>query len=275
MPFGLMQERGREARQEAGERQLLMLSADAIRPNPYQPRRTFDEAGLEELKRSIAEAGLIQPLVVRRTKGGYELIAGERRLRACRMLGMGEIPCVVQPGTGELDSALMALIENVQRRDLHFFEEAECYRAVLNTYHMTQETLAKRMGKSQSFLANQLRLLHLSPAVRKRMTEAGLTERHARALLALRDERMQLDAAQRIVERGLTVKETERMVERMNAEAPLQSKPRLLRLYRDYRLFVNAVKQSARQLTDTGIRVELVQTDLPEGVDLLVKVRQP
>ena len=146
-----------EARQQpAHTRQLVHLPADSIRPNPNQPRRTFDEEGILELSRSIAQAGLIQPLTVRKTETGYELIAGERRLRACRLLGMEQIPCIVQKTPEEM-SAMMALIENLQRQDLHFIEEALCYRSLLGQYRLTQEQLAERLGKSQPFIANKLR----------------------------------------------------------------------------------------------------------------------
>ena len=251
-------------------RQLMMLPVDCIEANPNQPRRQFDEEGLQELAASIAQAGLIQPLIVRRIAGMYELIAGERRLRACRLIGMREVPCIVQRTTEEA-SAIFALIENLQRRDLHFIEEAECYRQLLRTYGMTQEALAARLGKSQSFIANKLRLLHLSPAVRRNLLEARLTERHARALLRLRDERLQLEAIARIGEKSLNVKETERLVERMIAAVTPPPRPRLLK---DYRLFLNTVKSGAEQLRDVGMRVEILQTDYEDGVDMLVRVRR-
>lgn len=255
------------------ERQLLLLPADAIRPNPSQPRKQFDEASLLELKASIAQSGLIQPLVVRKNLGGYELIAGERRLRACRLLGMGEIPCIVQRVEDET-SAVMALVENLQRRDLHYLEEASCYRELLRAYGMTQEQLARRLGKSQSFLANKLRLLQLSPTVRHEMLQSGLSERHARALLSLRDERAQLPLIRRAAEKGMTVKELERLVDRALEQSAPPKRPRLIRLLKDYRLFLNSVKTGAEQLRDAGLAVELVQTDLEDGADLLVRVRR-
>lgn len=273
--FGLP-ERQRDSEPRAnGGRRLMMVPIDSIRPNPYQPRREFDEANLKELAASIQEAGLIQPLVVQKNARCFELIAGERRLRACKMLGMREVPCVVQgPLKADETGALMALIENVQRRDLHYLEEAECYRAVLRTYGMTQEALATRLGKSQAFLANKLRILHLPPSVRRRVLEYGLSERHARALLRLRHEKLQLEVAERVHEKALTVKETERLVDRVIATVNQPPKPKLLRLLKDYRLFVNSVKWGAEQLRDSGLVVEMIQTDLEDGVDMLVKVRR-
>lgn len=257
-------------------RTLLQLPVGAIYPNPYQPRRTFDEEKERELMRSIAESGLIQPLVVRAQNGRYELIAGERRLRACKALGIRTVACVVLSCVGEADSAMMALIENVQRESLPFFEEAECYRALLTNYHLTQEALARRLGKSQSFLANKLRILQLAPAMRRRMAEAGLTERHARALLRLTNERQQEDALERIVHSALNVRDTERLIERMLQKQAERPKPTMVRLLRDYRLFVNSVKLGAAQLRETGLCVELVQTDAEDGdgVDMLLRIRR-
>jgi ParB family chromosome partitioning protein len=267
---------------EAGERdaqeemRLLMLPIASLRPNPYQPRTQFDPEALRELADSIRENGLIQPLVVRPTSRGYELIAGERRLRACQMLHLETVPCILRACPREEDSALMALIENVQRRDLDFLEEAECYRAVLHTYGMTQEQLAEKLGKSQSFLANKLRLLQLPPAVRKAIRGTGLTERHARALLRLPNQEAQLTALSSIVEKQMNVKDTERLIARMAARPPeSRSKPRFIRLFKDYRLFLNTVKCGADQLKETGLSVELITTDQEDGVDVLVRIRKP
>lgn len=275
MPFTLPNEAFPSARIRPPERKLMTLPVDSIRPNPNQPRKTFDPTALNELKESIRQAGLIQPLVVRKVDGAYELIAGERRLRACKLLNMREVPCVVLGGTQDIDSALMALTENVQRQNLHFFEEAACYRTLLHAYGLTQEALSQKLGKSQSFLANKLRLLHLSPAVRRAMADTGLTERHARALLRLREEKLQLETLNRVVERSLNVKETERLVERLLAAAAAAPKPRRIRLIKDYRLFVNTVKCGLDQLRDTGLKVELVQTELDDGMDMVIRVRKP
>ena len=233
-----------QRKERAEDKQLLSLPADQILPNPFQPRKRFDDADISELKASIAQNGLIQPLIVRRVQGTYQLIAGERRLRACRLLGMREIPCIVQYACDE------------------------------SIYGMTQESLAMRIGKSQSFLANKLRLLRLSPTVRRNMIDAGLSERHARALLRLRDEHLQLQLIERIEEKKLTVKETERLVDRTIDSVTPAPHPKLLRLLKDYRLFVNSVKCGAEQLRDAGLSVEIIQTDLTDGVDMLLKVRK-
>ena len=254
-------------------RQLLLLPADSIRPNPNQPRKTFDEEGIRELSRSIAQAGLIQPLTVRRAPDGFELIAGERRLRACRLLGMREIPCVVQQTPQEM-SAMMALIENIQRRDLHFIEEAGCYRELLRLYSLTQEQLAERLGKSQSFVANKLRLLTLPERVQQAVAGAAFTERHARALLKLPTEELQLEAAAEVQRRGLNVKATEQLVERLLVSKAPARRPRMLRLLKDYRLFVNTVRQAADQLRSAGMQVEIEEAPLPDGMDMVVRIRR-
>lgn len=267
--FGLP---GEVWQQPTRTRQLLLIPEGSIRPNPNQPRKTFDEEGIRELSRSIEQAGLIQPLTVRRVSGGYELIAGERRLRACRLLGMKEIPCIVQQTPQEM-SAMMALIENIQRRDLHYIEEAECYRALLMRYGMTQEQLAARLGKSQSFIANKVRLLTLSPAVRQAALSGALSERHARALLKLQDEALQLEAIRQINEGGLTVKETERLVERMLQSSAPKPRQRTLRMLRDYRIFVNTVRQAASLLGQANLTVEIEETEADGGMDMLIRIR--
>ena len=168
---------------------------------------------------------------------------------------------------------MMALIENIQRRDLHYMEEAECYRALLMRYGMTQEQLAARLGKSQSFIANKVRLLTLSPAVRQAALSGALSERHARALLKLQDEALQLEAIRQISEGGLTVKETERLVERMLQSSAPKPRQRTLRMLRDYRIFVNTVRQAASLLGQANLTVEIEETEADGGMDMLIRIR--
>lgn len=262
-------------------RRLMRVAIADIRPNPNQPRKSFNDEGLSELAESIKQVGLIQPIVVRRTDSGYELVAGERRLRACRMLGMRELPALIEDGMVEQESAMVALIENLQRENLHYLEEAECYAQLLTSYGMTQEELAVRLGKSQSAIANKLRVLRLSPVVKQAMTEARMTERHARTLLKLKDEKTQLDVIEKVRARSLSVKDTERLVEKtlnkqydekQDGAAP---RPKILRYLRDYRLFLNSITTAARQLEEAGMVVEVEQKDLPDGIDVYIKVRKP
>ena len=261
-------------------KKLMRLPIEEIRPNPYQPRKTFDDESLTELADSIKQVGLIQPLVVRKTPTGYELVAGERRLRACKQLGMAEVNCIVEDAMVEQESAMVALIENLQRENLHYLEEAECYAQLIASYGLTQEELAVRLGKSQSAVANKLRVLRLSPEVKDAMTQARMTERHARALLRLKDDETQLQVIEKVRTKALSVKDTEKLVEKTlnrmfdekkDGAAP---RPKILRYMRDYRLFLNSINAAVKQLSDLGMQVDVEQTDAPDGVDVFIRVRR-
>lgn len=261
-----------------GSKRLAEVNVASIHPNPYQPRATFDEESIAELAQSIQQVGLLQPLLVRKVDDGYELVAGERRLRAVTSLGMEKVACIVQQDIEDESSAMMALIENLQREDLHYLEEAQCYQKLLETYGLTQEELANRLGKSQSSIANKLRLLKLSDEVKAAMTEKRLSERHARALLKLTDDKQRLDAVERIAAKGLSVKETEQMVEKTLNKAydekqdGAKPRPKLMRIVRDYRLFMNTINQAVNQLRESGMMVEVEQSDRADGVDIKISV---
>lgn len=261
-----------------GSKRLVEVNVASIHPNPYQPRATFDEESIAELAQSIQQVGLLQPLLVRKVDDGYELVAGERRLRAVTSLGMEKVACIVQQDIEDESSAMMALIENLQREDLHYIEEAQCYQKLLETYGLTQEELANRLGKSQSSIANKLRLLKLSDEVKTAMTEKRLSERHARALLKLTDDKQRLDAVEKIAEKGLSVKETEQMVEKTLNKAydekqdGAKPRPKLMRIVRDYRLFMNTINQAVNQLRESGMTVEVEQSDRADGVDIKISV---
>ena len=261
-----------------GSKRLVEVNVASIHPTPYQPRATFDEESIAELAQSIQQVGLLQPLLVRKVDDGYELVAGERRLRAVTSLGMEKVACIVQQDIEDESSAMMALIENLQREDLHYLEEAQCYQKLLETYGLTQEELANRLGKSQSSIANKLRLLKLSDEVKAAMTEKRLSERHARALLKLTDDKQRLDAVERIAEKGLSVKETEQMVEKTLNKAydekqdGAKPRPKLMRIVRDYRLFMNTINQAVNQLRESGMTVEVEQSDRADGVDIKISV---
>jgi ParB family chromosome partitioning protein len=273
----------RDSKKPEPEKRLEEIDVTKILRNPNQPRATFAEESIQELADSIAQVGLIQPLVVRPVQSGFELVAGERRLRAVKSLGMKTVMCIVQNDVVDETSAMMALIENLQREELNYLEEAVCYSQLLTNFHLTQEELAKKLGKSQSSIANKLRILKLPPAVKDAMSEAGLSERHARALLSLREEKHQLDAVKKITDKGLSVKETEAYVEktlnRLYDEKRDGAKPRpiMIRLVKDYRLFMNTVNAAVNQLREAGMAVEVEQNDRPDGVDIEIKVtrKQP
>ena len=261
-----------------GSKRLVEVNVASIHPNPYQPRATFDEESIAELAQSIQQVGLLQPLLVRKVDDGYELVAGERRLRAVTSLGMEKVACIVQQDIEDESSAMMALIENLQREDLHYLEEAQCYQKLLETYGLTQEELANRLGKSQSSIANKLRLLKLSDEEKAARTEKRLSERHARALLKLTDDKQRLDAVEKIAEKGLSVKETEQMVEKTLNKAydekqdGAKPRPKLMRIVRDYRLFMNTINQAVNQLRESGMTVEVEQSDRADGVDIKISV---
>ena len=261
-----------------GDKRFEEIDVELIVPNPNQPRTAFDDEALEELAQSIQQVGLIQPLLVRKVAGGYELIAGERRLRAVKKLGFLKVPCLVQQDMDSEDSALMAIVENLQRENLGYMEEALCYSAMLEKYSLTQEQLALRLGKSQSCIANKLRLLKLSQKVAEAVTEAGLSERHARELIRLRDEEAQLKAVECIKSRGMSVKETERYVSKalddMYDRGREGAKPRpiIMRMMKDYRLFMNSVNDAIELLRNAGMSVDVLQNDRENGVDISISI---
>ena len=193
---------------------VVFLPPRSIRPNPSQPRKIFREEALAELADSIRLHGILQPLSVRRVGNTYELIAGERRLRAAQMAGLNDIPCIVMNMTDK-ESGMAAMVENLQRQDLDFIEEARGISLLMESWSMSQEQAAKLLGKSQSAVANKLRLLRHSPQVLGALREGGLTERHARALLKLPTEPQKMAAIEVIVREGMSVARTERYVEQL------------------------------------------------------------
>ena len=249
------------------------IPISTIDPNPHQPRQSFDEEALNALAASIRQVGLLQPVAVRAVGiARYELIAGERRLRACERLGMTHINALVLPAT-ENHSALLALVENLQREDLHYLDEAEGYLEVLRTCAMTQEALAERIGLSQSAVANKLRLLKLDPPVRAALRACGLTERHARALLKLPLSTLQMDAVRRMDSQHLTVKQAEVLVKDMLSALPSKrSGRRILSLMRDHRLYINAIRDIARQMQAAGLQAQTEVNETDEELTITVRV---
>ena len=221
--------------------QVRWLPVEQIAPNPHQPRREFAPGPLAELAESIRRHGIIQPLTVRHSADGWELIAGERRLRAAKLAGLQTVPCL-EMQVDKQDSAILALIENIQRRDLHYLEEATAIAAYLRQSGSTQEEAAALLGRSPSALANKLRLLRLSPDCCRLLTEHDLTERHARALLRLEDEEERLNALHHIIRQHLNVAQTEQYIDKRLAQ--LQTTPpsgRRVFLLKDVRLFLNSL----------------------------------
>ena len=225
---------------------VIFVPARSIRPNPAQPRTVFREEALEELAESIRCHGILQPLSVRRVGNGYELIAGERRLRAGQMAGLTEIPCIVMT-MDEKESGMAALVENLQRQDLDFIEEARGISQLMVQWSMSQEQAARIIGKSQSSVANKLRILKHSPQVLSALRAGELTERHARALLKLPTEQDKLKAIVMIVKLGMSVARTERYIDQLLSEKE-QKQPRA-----NVGAFLNNLNQSLARIQLSGI----------------------
>lgn len=254
------------------EVKVVKVPINQIFPNPYQPRKTFSDEALADLCASIKEYGVLQPLLVSPSEDGrYMLIAGERRLRASRLANLTEVPVIISDYTSQ-QIAEIALIENLQREDLHFLEEAEGYEQLMNEFHLTQEAMAARVGKKQSTIANKLRLLRLTAPVRKILVDAGLSERHARALLKLEDEAKRLEVLAVIVEKSFSVRQTEEYIAKLlDAGEKEKEKKRRLVIVNDVRIYLNSIKQVVNSIKDVGIPVNMEQTI--EGDEVIISLR--
>ena len=251
---------------------VCYISLNQIRPNPQQPRRSFDEDSLSELAESIRRYGILQPLTVRRQGTGYELVAGERRLRAAAMAGLREVPCLVAQ-VGEEDSALLALMENLQRRDLDCWEEAEALSRLIARYGLSQEETARRLGRSQPAVANKLRLLRLSPDCVRLLREHDLSERHARALLRLTDEEDRLKALQVIAARGYNVAQSEAYIEELLKLKQKTPPPRLpTYIVKDVRIFLNTIRHSLGLMQRAGVEADMQREDTDDGILLTIRI---
>jgi len=256
--------------------EIRQIPIDQIVPNPYQPRTVFDDEKIEELCQTIRTHGLIQPIVVRVRNNQYELIAGERRLRATKKLGMEKIPAIVKE-FNDTQTASIALIENLQREGLTAIEEAVAYQKLIDLHNLTQESLAQRLGKGQSTIANKLRLLHLPQLVQDALLSRTITERHARALIPLKDVSLQERTLQEIVEREWNVKQTETRVKQLLEVAEKQpedkeSRPKWKAFSRDARIAINTVRQSIDMVMQTGLPVETDEEDTEEFYQFTIRI---
>ena len=251
---------------------VLYLPAARIRPNPLQPRKHFDAGALQELAESIRQYGVLQPLTVRRLAGGYELVAGERRLRAARLAGLSEVPCLLAD-VDEESSGMLALVENLQRRDLDYIEEAEGLQKLMQQYHLSQEQAARRIGKSQSAVANKLRILRHPPSVLQALRENHLTERHARALLRLEDPEQRLAAVEHIGKNQLNVADADAYIDRLvtqNQTTPIRR--RSTYILKDVRLFLNSVDRGVRLMQTAGVGAKVSRRDTEDAICLTVTI---
>ena len=253
---------------------IIVLPVGSITPNPAQPRKEFCQASLQELADSIQELGLLQPLTVRRCGEHWELVAGERRLRAARLAGLKEVPCLSLQ-IDEHQSSLLALVENLQRRDLDFWEEALALNRLIQVYHLSQEDCAKRIGKSQSAVANKLRVLKLPGDVLETLRSGGCSERHARALLILEQPGLQAQAAQTVVTQGLTVAQTEQLVRVLSQPTPSASqkeRPKRTFVIKDVRLFLNTLNRSMDLMRSAGVDACCQREDHENEILLTIRI---
>lgn len=261
---------------EMDKAEIHEVNVDIIIPNPFQPRKTFNDNGLKELADSIREHGIIQPILVRHVVDGFEIIAGERRFRAAKLVGLERVPVIVKV-INDKDMAELAMIENLQREDLHYLEEALGFQQLLTNFGMTQDVLAKRVGKNQSTIANKMRLLRLSKDVQDVLVAEKLTERHARALLKLEDPLQQQEALALIRQNSLNVKETEKLVDalvedisrEMTKKVPKQN---IVRVIRDVRIFINTINHVVSEMKKAGLQVKSSQEDDDDFVIINLRI---
>lgn len=254
---------------------IIYLRPDELQPNPVQPRKSFDDEALRELSESIKTYGILNPLTVRLRQGRYELVAGERRLRAAKLAGLRELPCILLEINME-DAGLIALVENLQRKDLDFVEEAEGLSRLIRMFGLSQEEAARRIGKSQSAVANKLRLLRLGDNMLQRLRENGLSERHGRALLRLPQEQREA-ALEHITENGLTVAATDDYIEELLScppESPPEEKPAAKRSFilKDVRVFLNTLSRSIDLMKQGGIAAGMQRQETEDALIVTISI---
>lgn len=254
---------------------VLHIPVEEIRPNPYQPRKIFVQGNLEELSESIKAYGILQPISVRKIgNDGYELVAGERRLRAAKLAQLHTIPAIVTEMTDQ-DSAVLSLIENLQREDLNFIEEAEGYYHLIGDHGLTQQDIAEKVGKNQSTIANKLRILKLSDSVKEKLIDYNLTERHARALLKLHDEELQLKVLEEVEAKDLTVKKTEKVIENILDQLTKpkeEEKRQKIKSAFNFKIYLNTLKNAYQAIKQSGLNAEYQQLDKGEYIEVVVKI---
>lgn len=273
------------------ERKVFYISVENIIPNPYQPRKVFTPSSLIELSESIKEHGVLQPITVRKlTEKTFELIAGERRLKAAKLAGLIEVPTIIANVSDE-QSAVLALIENIQREDLNFIEEAKAYEKLINDYQITQQELSKKVGKNQSTIANKLRILRLPDFIKDKVVENNLTERHARALLKIPDEHIQEETLNTIIENELNVKKTDELIKSIindlssfgkiqNKEENtseeekdnLVEKKQKIKGFINFKIYTNTIKNAFKAIVDSGLEANYDEKDKGEYIEITVQI---
>lgn len=263
--FGMTRERAKEQR-------VMMIAVDDIAPNPHQPRTVFRTEELRTLADSIRQNGILQPLTVRDTGMGYELVAGERRLRAAKLAGLAAVPCLVMD-ISERNAAILALVENIQREDLHFFEEAAALEKLIRCFGLTQEDAAMKLGRAQSTVANKLRLLKLTEEEQTFIRRHRLTERHARTLLRLSDPAERMQVLEKVVRLHLNVERTEQLIEDMIGQArERESLRKRSVLFRDVRLFTNTISKAVETMQAAGIAAASQKMQFDDYIEYRIRI---
>lgn len=268
MPLAIISRKSKEVNQEVNK--VVLLPLCEIRKSPNQPRKYFDVSALEELSSSIVVNGLLQPVTVRKlATGGYELVAGERRTMAFRSLGRDYIPAIVEEYSDE-QSAVLSLIENLQRKDLNFFEEAQGIARLMQELNLTQQQISVKLGKAQSTVANKLRLLRYPQEVQQKIIDAGLTERHARTLLGLPPEAV-MQVIEYIVAKNLNVEQAEQYVMDLLAKQDKRP-PTKIFIVKDMRIFINSIKKAVLMMNQAGIPVDSAKSETEEYIEYTIRI---
>lgn len=252
---------------------IVYLPLGEITPNPDQPRKNFEPNAMRELAGSISRYGILQPLSVRRRGSGYELVSGERRLRAAKLVGLKDVPCIVLDVDSQ-ESSILALVENLQRKDLDFIEEAEGLYRLVNINGYKQEEVARLVGLSQSAVSNKLRILKLSPDLLFLIRDTGLTERHARALLKLEDDQDRLEVFEQIIKRNLNVANTEEFIDNylLKKGQKIKTPNKPVYVLKDVRLFINTLTRGMSMMQQSGIDAKCGRDETEQEIILTIKI---
>lgn len=249
--------------------QVLLIPSDSIFPNPNQPRKVFDQSELVNLAISIRMNGILQPITVREVENGYELVSGERRLRASKLAGLLNVPCIVVE-VNSLKSAVFALIENLQRQNLGYFEEALAINKLMKDFSLSQDEAARRLGKAPSTVSNKLRLLSLPEEARNQLTENGLSERHARALLRLQENEI-TEVLQKVIDRKLNVTQTDKLVdEYVNRRKEPRRQTKIM--FSDVKIFLNTINNALDTMQKAGIKAQFRREDKDDSYVYFIEI---
>lgn len=256
-------------------KQVPKVKLEEIDRNPFQPREEFNEAELEELTQSIKTHGILQPVILRKVDDRFQLIAGERRVRAARMAGLDEVPAIVAEVDG-VDVAEIGLIENLQRKDLNCIEEGRAYEVLMVKFGMSQEAISDRVGKSRSRVANCMRLLTLSDDVIKALADGKLSEGHGKALLALEGDASQDDAMRRVIDGNLSVRQAEVMIRNIlldgKKKSPRKKKKQIEARFVDARIYMNSIKRALKEIRDTGGKADMIERETEDYLEITVRI---